>query len=220
MELDMRVATRVFTFFLICLGLSCWPQWYVVTVPQVNQETWKYFHLFHICCLSISLAHHVSCIMKKAKYKSPHAFSTTSHILKTTITSAQHSCSLQCFVWKMLPLTTAVTSCGLLTLFLSSPEPVWCFVWEGIDKSQKEPFAICRYFLCPSYVLLALSWAVDTDGGFLWLTSEEFFWSAGRLACLPHDSSLYPLFLPSPLPLDGYQITSIKNKAKRRAFKT
>lgn len=111
---------------------------------------------------------------------------------------------------KMLPLTTAVTSCGLLS--------TWHFVWEGIDRSQKEPFAVCRSFLCPFHVLLALSWAVDTDGGFLRLTSEEFFWSAGRLACLPDDSSLYPLFLPSPLIFEWYQITSIKNKAKKKGF--
>lgn len=77
-------------------------------------------------------------LWKKVKYKSSHAFSITSHVLKTTITSAQHSCSLHCFILKMLPLTTAATSCRLPSTFLSSTELRLHFVWEGIDRSQIE----------------------------------------------------------------------------------
>lgn len=54
---------------------------------------------------------------------------------------------------------------------------------------------------------------------FLWLTSEEFFWSTGRLECLPDDSSLYPLFLPLPLIFEWYQITSLKTRPKKGVSK-
>lgn len=90
--------------------------------------------------------------------------------MEATITSAEYSCSFHCFIQKMLALATVVTSYGLLSMFLSFPELLKCFVWEGVDTSQKEQFAIYRrnnlQFTGLFYVLLALSWAVDTDGDF------------------------------------------------------
>lgn len=64
--------------------------------------------------------------------------------MEATITSAQYSYSFHCFIQKMLALTTVVTSCGLLSMFLSFSELLRCFVWEGIDISQKEQLAVYR----------------------------------------------------------------------------
>lgn len=120
----------------------------------------------------------------------------------------------------MLALTTVVTSCGLLSTFLSFPEPLRSFVWDGIDMSQKEQFAIYRrnhlQFTGPFYSALGSLLGCWYRWRFLWLTSEEFFWLAGRLECLLDDSSLYPLFLPLPLTFEWYQTISTKNKAKKK----
>lgn len=159
--------------------------------------------------------------MKKAKYKSPHAFSITSHIFG----SNHHICSVFLLFSLFHTKNAGSDNCShqLWTpfhFFLPFPELLRCFGWEVLTLLKRSNLQFIEWTICNlqglrrnnlqftgPFLLLALGSLLGCwyRWRFLWLTSEEFFWSTGRLECLPDDLSLYPLFLPLPLIFEWYQ---------------